>query len=69
MPWEKPIFIEIIMVTFGKCCVCFKILKNDNILVAEWDSIDKHAGKRKALDAMWFMDPKCGQMKYEIVYV
>jgi hypothetical protein len=44
-------------------------LKNDNILVAKWDSIGKQVGKRKVLDGMWFMDPKCGHMKHEIVYV
>jgi len=57
------------MVISIKCCVCFKILKKDKILVAKWDSIDKHVGKRKVLDGMWFMDPKCGHVKHEIVYV
>jgi hypothetical protein len=37
--------------------------------MAKWDSIDKHASKRKALDGKWFLDPKCGHAKNEIVYV
>jgi hypothetical protein len=69
MPWAKPIFNEVIMVTSIKCHVCFKILKKDKVLVAKWESIDKHVGKGKALDGMWFMDPKCGHVKHEIVYV
>jgi hypothetical protein len=27
-------------------------------LVAKWDSINKHASKKKAHDGKWFMDPK-----------
>jgi hypothetical protein len=38
-------------------------------LVTKWDSIDKHASKRKALDGKWFVDWKCGHPKNEIVYV
>jgi hypothetical protein len=37
--------------------------------VAKWDSIEKHAGKRKAINGKWFMDPKCGHAKNEITYV
>jgi hypothetical protein len=37
--------------------------------VAKWDSIHKHANKRKALNGKWFLDPKCGHAKNEIVYV
>ncbi len=37
--------------------------------MSKWDSIEKHVGKRKALDGKWFMDPKCGHAKDEIAYV
>ncbi len=37
--------------------------------MAKWDSIEKHASKKKAHDGKWFMDPKCGHAKNEIVYV
>jgi len=37
--------------------------------VAKWDSIDKHASKRKASNGKWFLDLKCGHAKNEIVYV
>jgi hypothetical protein len=35
--------------------------------VAKWDSIEKDASRRKAHDGKWFMDPKCGHAKNEIV--
>jgi hypothetical protein len=34
----------------------------------KWDSIEKHVSKRKVIDGKWFMDPKCGHVKNEIVY-
>jgi hypothetical protein len=34
----------------------------------KWDSIEKHLSKSKVLDDKWFMDPKCGHAKNEIVY-
>ncbi len=37
--------------------------------MAKWDSIDKHASKRKASNGKWFLDLKCGHAKNEIVYV
>ncbi len=37
--------------------------------MAKWDSIDKHASKSKAFDGKWFLDPKCGHAKNEIIYV
>jgi hypothetical protein len=51
-----------------KCHVCSKIEKKDKGLVTKWDSIKKHACKRKALDGKWFMDPKCGHAKNESAY-
>jgi hypothetical protein len=69
MPWAKPIFNEGRLVTYVKCHVCFKIEKKSKVLVAKWDSIEKHVGKNKAFDGKWFMDKKCGHVKNEIVYV
>jgi hypothetical protein len=40
-------------------------LRKKKVLVAN----EKHVGKTKALDGKWFMDPKCGHAKNEIVYV
>ncbi len=37
--------------------------------MAKWDIIEKHVDKRKNHDDKWFMDPKCGYAKNEIVYV
>ncbi len=69
MPWVEPIFNEIGLVIFVKCYVCSKIENRDKVLVAKWDSIEKHVGKRKAYGGKWFMDPKCGHAKDEIAYV
>ncbi len=68
MPWAKPIFNEARLVTSTKCHVCSKIEKKDKVLMVKWDSIEKHASKTKALDGKWFMDPKRGHAKNEIVY-
>jgi hypothetical protein len=38
-------------------------------LVAKWDFIEKHIGKRTGFDGKWTMDPKCMHVKNEIVYV
>ncbi len=35
----------------------------------KWDSIEKHAKKRKNLDGKWYMDPKCGHAKNEIANI
>jgi hypothetical protein len=43
-------------------------LKKKTCLVVKWDSIEKHISKIKVLDGKWFMDPKCGHAKNEIVY-
>jgi len=69
MPWVEPIFNEIGLVIFMKCYVCSKIENRDKVLVAKWDSIEKHVVKRKACGGKWFMDPKCGHAKDEIAYV
>jgi len=64
----KPIFNETRLVPFIKCCVCSRIEKKDNVLVVKWDSIEKYLSKSKVFDGKWFMDPKCGHAKNEIVY-
>jgi hypothetical protein len=69
MPWVEPIFNEVGLITYVKCHVCSRIEKKYKVLVAKWDSIKKHVGKRKAPDGKWFMDPKCEHAKNEIVYV
>ncbi len=69
MPWAKPIFNEVGLVTSMKCHVCSKIENKDKVLVAKWDSIEKHASKRKVSNGKWFMDPNCGHAKNEIAYV
>ncbi len=43
MLWVEPIFNEAKLVTFFKCCICSQIEKKDKVLVAKWNSIDKHA--------------------------
>ncbi len=68
-PRAKPIFNEVGLITSMKCRVCSKIKKKNKVLVVKWDSIDKHAGKRKAPYGKWFMDPKCGHAKNEIACV
>jgi len=47
----------------------FQNLNKNKVSVAKWDSIDKHASKRKVPDGKWFLDPKCGHAKNQIVYV
>jgi hypothetical protein len=44
-------------------------LRKKKVLVAKWDSIEKHIGYRKAFDGMWSMDPKCEHAKNEIANV
>jgi hypothetical protein len=67
--WAKPIFNEARLVISIKFHVRSKIDKKYKVLVAKWDIIQKHVGKRKTHDGKWFMDPKCGDAKNEIVYV
>jgi ribosomal protein S27E len=67
--WAKPIFDEAGLVLFIKCHVCSRIDKKDKVLVAKWDIIQKHVGKKKTHDGKWFMDPKCGDAQNEIIYV
>jgi hypothetical protein len=69
MQWVEPNFIETKLVTSMKCHVYSKIEKKDKVLVVKWDSIDKHANKKKDPNGKWFMDPKCGHAKNEIAYV
>ncbi len=69
MPWAEPIFNEVGLVTSIKCHVYSTIEKKEKVLVVKWDSIEKHASKKKAHDGKWFMDPKCGHAKNEIVHV
>jgi hypothetical protein len=57
------------MVIFLKCRVYSKIENKNNVLVAKWNSIEKHAKKRKTPNGKWFMGPKCGHAKNEIAYV
>jgi hypothetical protein len=68
MTWAKPIFNEVGLVTSMECHGCFKIEKKDKVLVAKWDSIEKHASKRKVSNGKWFMDLKCGHAKNELDY-
>ncbi len=68
MQWVEPNFIEARLVTSMKCHVYSKIEKKDKVLVVKWDSIEKHASKKKAPNGKWFMDPKCGHAKNEIAY-
>jgi hypothetical protein len=37
--------------------------------MVKWDSIEKHAGKRKRLISKWYMDPKCEHAKNEFAHV
>jgi len=62
MPWAKPIFNEVGMVTFVKCHVCFKIEKKDKVLVVKWDSIEKHAIKGK-FSGLWIQNVGMQKMK------
>ncbi len=52
-----------------RCHVCTKIERKEKVLVAKWDSIEKHVGKRKDSNGNWIMDPKCIHVKNEIYYV
>jgi hypothetical protein len=54
MPWIEPIFYELIMVIFIKCYFCFKIEGKKKVLVAKWDSIEKHTkGKLLMVCGLW----------------
>jgi hypothetical protein len=53
MRWIEPIFDELIMVIFIKC-FCFKIEGKKKVLVAKWDSIEKHTkGKLLIVCGLW----------------
>ncbi len=68
MPWAKPIFNEVGLVSTTKCYVCTKIERKENNLVVKKDFIEQHVGKRKGFDGKWIMDPKCMHVKNEISY-
>jgi hypothetical protein len=53
MPWIKPIFNEVGMVSIIRCYVCIKIKRKEKILVVQWDFIEKHVGKRKGFNGKW----------------
>jgi hypothetical protein len=69
MPWEKPIIIDVSLVTFIKYQVCIRTERKEKYLMAKWNSIKKHARKKKNFDGKWYMDPKCGHAKNEVAYV
>jgi hypothetical protein len=68
MPWVKLIFNDVGLVCIVKCCVYTKIERKEKKLVVNWDSIKKHAGKRKGFDGKWIMDPKFMHIINEIAY-
>jgi hypothetical protein len=47
MPWAEPSFDEIGVVSAMRCHVCTRIERKEKIMVAKWDSIEKHASKKK----------------------
>jgi hypothetical protein len=69
MPWVEPIFYEIGVISIVRCHVCTKIERKEKIMLAKWDSIEKHASKRKGSNGKWIMDPKCMHVKNEISHV
>jgi hypothetical protein len=69
MPWEKPIFNVVGLVNAMKFHVCTNIKRKENKLVAKWDFVEKHVGKKKDFNVKWTMDPKCMHVKNEISYV
>jgi hypothetical protein len=68
MPWLEPIFNEVGLVFVVKSHVCTIVKRKEKKLIAKWDSINKHAGKKKGCDGKWIMDPKCMHVKHEISY-
>jgi hypothetical protein len=47
MPWVEPIFYEIGVISRLRCCVYIRFERKEKIIVAKWDSIEKHASKKK----------------------
>jgi hypothetical protein len=68
MPLLEPIFNEVGLVSILKCHVYTKIKRKGRKLVVKWDSINKHARKKKGCDGKWIMDPKCMHVKNKILY-
>jgi hypothetical protein len=68
MPWVKPIFNEVGLVSTVKCHVCTKIERKGKKLIVKRNFIEKHVCKRKGFDGIWLMDPKCMHVKNEISY-
>jgi len=68
MPWVEPIFNDVGLVCIVRCRVCTKIERKEKNLVVNWDSIKKHANKRKGFGGKWIMDPKCMHIKNKISY-
>ncbi len=56
MPWAKPIFNEVGLVSTMKCCVCTIIERKEKKLVVKWDFIEKHTRTRTGFDGNWTMD-------------
>jgi hypothetical protein len=69
MPWAKPVSNEVGLVYAMKFCVFTKIKRKEKKLVVKWDSMEKHASKKKVFNGKWIMDPKCMHIKTEISYV
>ncbi len=67
MRWVKPIFNEARLVTFMKYCVYSKIEKKDKVLVVKWDSIEKHASKKKTHDGKWLWIQNVGKQKIKLL--
>jgi len=67
MPWVKPIFNEVGLVSIVRC---HELKGKKKKLVAKWDFIEKHASNlEEGFDGKWIMDPKCMHVKHEISYV
>jgi len=69
MRWVEPIFNEARLVTSMKCHVYSKIEKKDKVLVVKWDSIEKHARKKKfmMLSGLWIQNVGMQKMKLLMV--
>jgi hypothetical protein len=67
MPWIKPIFNEVGVVFIMRCYIRIIIKKKEKIMVAKWDSIEKHVGKRKGSNGKWIQNVCMWKMRFFIL--
>jgi hypothetical protein len=63
MPWEEAVLDKDYILSIVKCILCTKIRRKKKLFVPKWDSLEKHAKKKRNEYGQKFMDMKCACAK------